>query len=185
MIPKPTLHCMLKLPSPKLTSKYWPKRSPARRHHNFVITLPSKHKLSPNAQLLPSAALSNSPLTITYQSLYLNISLPYQKHEPELHRDVSDCNVTISVVPLTVPAKPSSLSLSLSLSFAPLVLKWPCNDSALVAGAQVWTQVSPCEICGGQGTTGTAPPPKDFSFPLSVSFHQCSILIHTSTTNAV
>jgi hypothetical protein len=46
------------------------------------------------------------------------------------------------------------------------------------ADAQVESQNSPCGICGGRSGNGTGYSPQYFDFPLSVSFHQCSILIH-------
>jgi len=39
-------------------------------------------------------------------------------------------------------------------------------------------QTISCEICGGQSGTGTGFSQSTASFPLSVSFHHCSILIH-------
>jgi hypothetical protein len=86
---------------------------------------------------------------------------------------------------------------------------------SLTAEARVRSHSIPCGICGGQSGSGTmfspstsvfpcqyhstnAPysfihlPPTLYNvflsvlqFPLSVSFHQCSILIHSSTTDAV
>ena len=85
----------------------------------------------------------------------------------------------------------------------------------LTAETLVLSWVSPCEICGGQSGTATGfspstsvfprqyhstnapnpfihPPPTLYnvslpvlSFPLSVSFHQCSKPIHSQTTHAV
>jgi hypothetical protein len=61
--------------------------------------------------------------------------------------------------------------------------------------AQVCSQASTREICGGQGGSGTGSSTTTsvspvflpvHQFPLSVSFHQCSILIHSYTaTHAV
>jgi hypothetical protein len=50
--------------------------------------------------------------------------------------------------------------------------------------ARVRFQVSPCEICGRQRYTGTGFFPV-LQLPLSISFHQCSTLIHSSTTDAI
>jgi hypothetical protein len=43
--------------------------------------------------------------------------------------------------------------------------------------AEAWlrSRVSPCAICGGQSGTGTVLSPEYFGFPLSISFHRCSI----------
>jgi hypothetical protein len=46
-----------------------------------------------------------------------------------------------------------------------------------IVEARVHAQVSPREICGGQIGIGAGFPPSIFRFPLSVSFHQCSIPI--------
>jgi hypothetical protein len=45
----------------------------------------------------------------------------------------------------------------------------------LTAEARVRSWVSPCGISGGQSGTGTGFSPEYFSFPLSISFHRCSI----------
>jgi hypothetical protein len=45
----------------------------------------------------------------------------------------------------------------------------------VTAEARVRSQVSPCGIFGGQSVTGTVFFPEYFGFPLSVSFHRCSI----------
>jgi hypothetical protein len=42
------------------------------------------------------------------------------------------------------------------------------------AEARFQSRVSPCGICGGQSGTGTVFP-EYFGFPLSISFHRCSI----------
>jgi hypothetical protein len=57
------------------------------------------------------------------------------------------------------------------------------SGSALTVKAQVQFQANPCEIYGGQSDTD-----KFFSgyfgfFPPSLSFHQCSILIHSPNTD--
>jgi hypothetical protein len=45
----------------------------------------------------------------------------------------------------------------------------------LTAEAWVQSRFSPCGVCGGQSGTGTGFPPENFGFPLSISFHRCSI----------
>ena len=46
----------------------------------------------------------------------------------------------------------------------------------LTAEARVLSRVSPCGICGGQSGAVT-------SFPLSISFHWCSITLKNENTN--
>jgi len=47
-------------------------------------------------------------------------------------------------------------------------------------------QASPTTgICGGQSDTGTGFSPIILLFPLSVPFHQCTVLLHSSATDAV
>jgi hypothetical protein len=43
--------------------------------------------------------------------------------------------------------------------------------------------VRPCEICGEQRGTGTDFFPDYFGFPLSISFHRCSITWKNEKTN--
>jgi hypothetical protein len=45
----------------------------------------------------------------------------------------------------------------------------------LTAEARVRSLVNPCEICGGQSGTGTGFFWSTSVFPLSISFHRCSI----------
>jgi hypothetical protein len=47
----------------------------------------------------------------------------------------------------------------------------------LTTEAPVHARVSPCGICGGQSATMAGFFSEFFDFPLSVSFHHCSILI--------
>jgi len=55
---------------------------------------------------------------------------------------------------------------------------------SLIAEVQVQSQASPCYICGGQSGTGQVFL-KKFCFPLSVSFQQFCMLIHSSTTDTI
>jgi len=50
------------------------------------------------------------------------------------------------------------------------------------AEAWLWYQASPCWICGRRSGAGTGFLSQYFSLTLSVSFHQCSVLIHPSPT---
>jgi hypothetical protein len=59
----------------------------------------------------------------------------------------------------------TSLCYTSRMAVDQVVSRWP-----LTVEARVRDRVSPCEICGGQSGTGTG-------FPLSVSFHHCSMLI--------
>jgi len=58
------------------------------------------------------------------------------------------------------------------------------TESLNTTEARVRFQVSPCEIYGRQRYTGTGFFPV-LQFPLSISFHKCSIHIHSSTTDAI
>jgi hypothetical protein len=51
------------------------------------------------------------------------------------------------------------------------VSRWPFN-----AEARVRARVNPCGIGGGRSGTGSGFFSEFFGFPLSVSFHRCSIL---------
>jgi len=51
------------------------------------------------------------------------------------------------------------------------------SRQTVIADARVRSQVSSCEICGEQSGTRARFSPECFAFSLSVSFHQCSILM--------
>jgi hypothetical protein len=65
-----------------------------------------------------------------------------------------------------------SLFASKGRAMAQAVLPRP-----LTAEARFRSQTSPCEICGGQSGAGTGFSPSYLVVPLSVWFHQCSMLI--------
>jgi hypothetical protein len=52
---------------------------------------------------------------------------------------------------------------------------------------ETWVQFqdNACGICDGQHGTGTGFFSEYFGFPLSLSFHLCIILIHSSVTDAI
>jgi hypothetical protein len=61
---------------------------------------------------------------------------------------------------------------------APILLIGPyqaVNRRPLTAEARVRSRVSPCGICGEQSGIGTFFP-EYFGFPMSISFHRCSII---------
>ena len=74
----------------------------------------------------------------------------------------------ISIIPSTFPSK----------HFGAMLL--PTSD----LGDTVRSQARAFGICDEKNGAGTGCSPV-IQFPLSVSFHQCSILIHTTTTDAV
>jgi hypothetical protein len=53
---------------------------------------------------------------------------------------------------------------------------WLSSRQPLAAEIRVRSQVSPFDICGGQSGTGSGSSPQYSGFPLSLSFHQCSII---------
>jgi hypothetical protein len=52
----------------------------------------------------------------------------------------------------------------------------------LTAEARVRSRFSPCGICGGQSGPGTGFFPEFFGFPVSISFHRCSITLKNEKT---
>jgi hypothetical protein len=58
--------------------------------------------------------------------------------------------------------------------------------AGLTAEAQFQSQANPCWICGGNRGTGAGFSASriDSTFPLSLSFHQCSVLITSAVTDA-
>jgi len=67
--PKSTMHCMLLTqPSPKINFKFFSIPQPSHIDQNFVITLPSKHKIQP--KFSPSSLCCTLP-TFHYPPSYL------------------------------------------------------------------------------------------------------------------
>jgi hypothetical protein len=67
--PKSTLHCMLPTqPSPKINFKIFAKPQPFQSDQNFVIMLPSKHKIQPK---FSSSFLCCTLPTVHYQPSYV------------------------------------------------------------------------------------------------------------------
>jgi hypothetical protein len=69
----------------------------------------------------------------------------------------------------------------LKIILANLSLQSPCFGSGsrrrLTAKVRVRYHTIPCEFSRGQSVTVTGFSPPYFGFPLSVSFHQCSVLV--------
>ena len=63
---------------------------------------------------------------------------------------------------------------------AQVVSRWP-----LTMEDWVQPQANPCGICNGQSNTGTGFSQEYFGFFPSGSFHQCTMLILSSITNAI
>jgi hypothetical protein len=59
------------------------------------------------------------------------------------------------------------------------------SDEPVTVEARVHYQDNACGICGAQNDTGIVSFSEYFGFPLSLSSHQCFVLIHSSVTDAV
>ena len=99
-----------------------------------------------------------------------------------------------NIIPLALQWRCTSFSVSYELSFCTLfrcvlgsrvcTVAEAVSRRPLTADAPVRSQVSPRGICGGRSGTVTGPPPCRVllsAFPLSVFFHQCSLLIFIYT----
>lgn len=65
----------------------------------------------------------------------------------------------------------------------------PCHSwGSQLRSSQNWakfsTHVSPCDVCGGQSYIGTGFSWEYWSFPLSLSFCDCTVHTHSSITDA-
>jgi hypothetical protein len=60
---------------------------------------------------------------------------------------------------------------------------WPISHLTFTTEAQVQFQVSPCRFC--DRLNGNVTDSEYFNFPLLLSFHQCSKIICSSTTNGI
>jgi hypothetical protein len=55
----------------------------------------------------------------------------------------------------------------------------------LYKDARIQSEISPGGICGGQSDTEYVPPPTSKYFCFSLSFHECTINIHSDTNDAM
>jgi hypothetical protein len=134
---------------------------------SLSISLVVRHYLSLSLYL--SIYLSPSPYDLTSLSIYLSPS-PYDLTSLSIYLSIYLPRRTTLLLFQTFLLLVATNCVATSRAMAQAVSRRP-----LTAEARVRSRVRLCGIYGGQSVTGTGFSPEYFCFPLSISFHRCSI----------